>query len=98
MAVIWDTKNRKEWYIGFFLDKNDDGTFRIDHLERDGKTNSKWIRPRGRDDIQDTEEVQVLPIDIVGDWVFTGDRPTFLLDNTEQIHNTFNLVSKELLL
>ena len=98
VAVIWDTKNRKEWYIGFFLDKNDDGTFRIDHLERDGKTNSKWIRPRGRDEIQDTEEVQILPIDIVGDWVFTGDRPTFLLDNTEQIHNTFNLVSEELLL
>ena len=96
VAIIWDTKKRKQWYIGFFLNMNDDGTFRVDHLERDGKLDKRWVRPRGGDDIQDAEEVQILPTPVSGDWIFTEDRPIFVLNNEEQIHETFDVVCTEL--
>ena len=34
LAVIWDEVEGRKWYIGFYLDENEDGTFRIDHLKR----------------------------------------------------------------
>ena len=73
---------------------NDDGTFRIDHLERRGGNEHLWCRPTGRDDIQDTEEIQILPIKVVGEWDFSEDKPVFLLDNVADIQNSFNDVCK----
>ena len=40
VAVIWDSKHKKKWYVGFFLDMNKDGTYRIDDLERKGPLTS----------------------------------------------------------
>ena len=34
VAFVWDERNRKKWYIGFYIDTNEDGTHRVDHLER----------------------------------------------------------------
>ena len=47
LAVYWDTTNDfREWYIGFFLDTNEDGTIRVDHLTRLNKQQSiDWKRP-----------------------------------------------------
>ena len=36
VAVIWDEGCVKRWYIGFYLDDNRDGTFRVDHLMHAG--------------------------------------------------------------
>ena len=55
VAVIWDSKHKKKWYVGFFLYVNKDGTYRINHLERKGSTDKLWCRPSGWGDIQDTE-------------------------------------------
>ena len=43
-----------KWFVGFFLDSNEDGTYRIDHLERvSSRGNTKWQRPSACDDIHD---------------------------------------------
>ena len=51
------------------LDQNKDGTYRIDHLNKKGLTDKQWCRPAGHD-IQDTEEIQILPVSISGTWTF----------------------------
>ena len=97
VAVIWDKKARKEWYIGFFLDKNEDGTYRIDHLQRKiDKSSLDWVRPSGYDDIQDTEEVQILPVEISADWNFNSVKPEYVLNNLIEIQKTFDLIVSEL--
>ena len=73
LAVIWDSRAKRNWFIGFFLDKNEDGTYRVDHLERINGNNERWCRPSGCDDIQDAEEIQILPVSILGVWHFDSD-------------------------
>ena len=66
LAVIWDEVEGRKWYIGFYLDENEDGTFRIDHLKR-AKENriEAWERPSGPDYIQCTMGLQILPIKVL---------------------------------
>ena len=65
-AVVWDGKKGKKWCIGFYLDHNSDGTFRVDHLKRLRLNSSvKWPI---NDDVQDVCEEQVLNCNIQGDW------------------------------
>ena len=91
VAVIWDSRNKRNWYVGFFIDMNEDGTYRVDHMER-VSGNDKWRRPSGSDDIQDTDEMQILPVPIVGDWTFDTDKPIFNVYNSEKIMETFDEV------
>ena len=90
LAVICDSRAKRNWYIGFFLDKNEDGTYRVDHLERINGNNERWCRPSGCDDVQDTEEIQILPVPILGEWNFDSDKPTFQINNCEIIIKTFD--------
>lgn len=93
VAVIWDSKSIKKWYIGFYLDMNDDGTYRIDHMERKNKrANNTWRRPYGKDDIQDTEEIQIVPVKVMGEWDFMGDEPVFNVLNDSEIQEGFEKV------
>ena len=71
---------------------NKDGTYRIDHLERKGSTDKLWCRPSGWDDIQDTEEIQILPVNVVGDWDFKEEKPTYVITNITDIKDSFNYV------
>ena len=90
IAVIWDSKKGRNWYIGFYLDTNKDGTHRIDHLERKGPKDDSWCRPKGKDDVQDADEIQILPINVVGDWNFNDEiRPTFIVTNLTDILDTY---------
>ena len=73
-AVSWDSKYKKKWYVGFFLNMNKDGTYRTDHLERKGSTDKLWCRPSGWNDIQDTKEIQILPVNVVGDWDWISEK------------------------
>jgi hypothetical protein len=57
---------------------------------------SHWIRPRAGDDIQDAEEVQILPVTITGDWEFTQEKPTFVVSNTKEVQQTFSRICSEL--
>ena len=63
---------------------------------------TKCKRPSECDDIQDAEEVQILPIQVLGDWDFNSDKPYFNVSNTddiiqnfEQICELFNLAREE---
>ena len=53
VAVIWDSKHKKKWYVGFFIDMNKDWIYRTDHVERKGSTDKLWCRPSGWDDVQE---------------------------------------------
>ena len=67
VAVICDSKRKKNWYVGFFLNMNKDGTYRIGHLERKVSNDKLWCRSSGWDDIRDTKEIQILSVNVVGD-------------------------------
>ena len=59
--------------LGFFLDYNIDGTFRIDHLKRlRPNASSKWRRPTS-DDIQDAVDEQIITCKVFGDWGIGDD-------------------------
>ena len=68
---------------------NDDGIYRIN---RNVKTDLKWIRPGGRDGIQDAKEVQILPVPISVYWTFTEDKLIFTLNNADQIQRSIVLI------
>ena len=68
IAVVWHERKRKKWYVGFYLDSNTDGTHRVDHLEPS----------IGKDDIQDVEDVQIVPQDVKGYWDFCSETPFFV--------------------
>ena len=89
LAVFWDEGQTRSWYVGFFIDENDDGTFRIDHLTKHSNTNDTWARPNGRDDIQNTLAQQILPLKVQGDWDFTGRKPIYVLENAQEINTLF---------
>ena len=79
----------------FFLDVNDDGSHRIDHLEcADIRGNKVWHRPSGKDDIQDADEIQILPVNVVGDYDFTFDKPLFVLSNEDEISENFRRLTE----
>ena len=89
LAVFWDEGQTRSWYVGFFIDENEDGTFRIDHLTKHSNTNGTWACPNGRDDIQNTLAQQILPLKLQGDWDFTGRKPICVLKNAQEISTLF---------
>ena len=100
--VTWHEKNGTlKWYLGFYLDDND-GTIRVDHLERaivnkdkEGRrvlSNRAWKRP-AYDDVQDVEDDQILQSKPIGDWVFELG-VVFELENSTDIQSLFMQVPK----
>ena len=75
----------KRWYIGFYLNDNGDGTFRVDHLMRAGTGDEIWQRPHGTDDIQDTIEQQIVPVT----WNISSRKPHFVLSNAIEVEDIF---------
>jgi len=45
VAVVWDSAKGSDWFVGFYIDENDDTTIRVDHLEPKSNDNTVWIRP-----------------------------------------------------
>ena len=98
VIVVWhDKKDNPEWYVGFYLDDNDDGTVLVDHLERfvmkdergrRVKSENQWMRLK-IDDIQDVEEEQILSCTPIGDWKLASDTFVYELDNSEEIKTHF---------
>lgn len=93
LAVMWDLtmrkKSQREWFIGFYLDMNSDGTFRVNHLIREGDKDSTWLAPI-HSDIQDVCQEQVVPVEVVGEWNYNGRTPKFILSNMNDIKTVFN--------
>ena len=99
VIVTWHEKNEVlKWYLGFYLDDNDGGTIRVDHLERaifnkdkEGRrvlSNRTWKRP-AYEDVQDVEEDQIIQCKPIGDWVFEMDDVAFELENSTDIQSLF---------
>ena len=78
----------KRWYIGFYLNDNGDGTFRVDHLMHAGTGDEIWQPPHETDDIQDTIEQQIVPVT----WNVSSRKPHFVLGNAIEIEDIFRKI------
>ena len=104
VIVIWyERGGNPEWYLGFYVDDNDDNTVRVDHLKRclvkdkhsrQMKCDHQWERPK-TEDLQDVEEEQILSCKPVGDWIITPETFVYELENSDQIKNHFNSIYSE---
>lgn len=88
--VLWDINNQRQWYMGICLNDNDDGTYRVEHLERcnptaDGKM---WRYPK-QSDIQSVDIIQIMPCNIIGSWDLSKRIMIFVLENCEMIDVLF---------
>lgn len=91
LAVVWESADgTSEWYIGFFLGKNFDGTLRVNHLTRNTKSHDIWKRERSDiDDIQDVYQEQIMNIEVIGDLFFGKRVPMFVVENSLAIQAQF---------
>ena len=81
------------WYIATCEGKNDDGTYKMDHLMRvqDG-SNLKWKHP-SKPDLLNLHTDSILDCKIEGEWNVSNERSiTFLLRN----HNQINILVKQM--
>ena len=90
--VVWDENDGKKWYIGQYLDDNDDGTFRVSHFKPKDALRQDWISPR-QTDIQDVNMQQVVPVSVQGHWDFSGRIPKYVVENLADICATFSEIS-----
>ena len=52
------------------------------------ETRQNWIRPRN-DDVQNFHYIQILQVDVKGEWNFSKRAPTFAVGNKEGIDQIF---------
>ena len=83
LSVAWDEENNQQnWYVGLFLDENDDGSVRADHqqhiLEGD---ECNWKRPQ-LDNVQDVDPVQIVPCAVHGEWDISRRNAVFVVTNS----------------
>ena len=90
VAVIWDSEDDRYWCIGFFIQNLSDDEIQVDHLKckRKGEY-GEWVRPE-RDDVQPVHHVQVLPVNVLGEWDFSKRLSVYRILNLEDIQNVFN--------
>ena len=87
MAVVWDEGQERKWYIGLFVDNNDDGTERIDHLEMI-RAKETWCRPR-IEDIQDVKDMQIVPCSINSEWVLSSRSAVLHIKKSKEVDTLF---------
>ena len=84
-VTLWSEGRKNQWYLGYCVNCNDDGTFTMDHMHRVKKTcNVQWKYP----DVPDTCNVkvdQILTIRPAGNW----DSDIFSLCNADHIKEEF---------
>ena len=70
VAVIWDSEEgNRYWCIGFYVRAISDEEVQVDHLTREvDNKHEMWMRP-DTDDVQVTNLIQVLPVEVRGNWV-----------------------------
>ena len=77
------------WYIGYVKEINDDG-YVIDFMHQSTNSYSKWKYP-DFEDVQQTEDAQIVPCDVQGFWDNSADARVrlFTLQNAKQIDAAF---------
>jgi len=88
VAVIWDNDNERYWCLGIYISADEDGIHKIDHLESVSGDAINWSRPR-TDDVQNVKDMQILQVDVQGEWNFRKRTPTFVVGNREEINEIF---------
>ena len=89
VAVIWDSNNSERyWCVGIYLSPEEEGTHKIDHLENISGNATHWLRPRN-DDVQNIQDIQILQVEVKGEWSFSKRAPTFIVVNKDEIDGVF---------
>ncbi|CAL4100113.1 unnamed protein product [Meganyctiphanes norvegica] len=88
LAVVWDNNKGRKWYVGFYMDENDNKTIRVDHLEKQSHDYSAWVKPK-HDDIHDVKYFQIVPCEVIGEWDMTRQPAVFNIKNSQSINNMF---------
>ena len=52
---------------------------------KNSQGNEVWKRPSGQDDIQDTQEKQIVPLSVQGEWHFNEYGAVFVVSNDSEI-------------
>ena len=91
VAIIWDTADdQRYWCIGFYIWNITDEEIQVDHLTCKGRGNyGKWMR-QDADDAQVVHIVQVLPVQVIGEWDLSKRRSIYYVENVKNIENAFN--------
>ena len=91
VAVIWDTADDKRyWCIGFYIQNISDDEIQVDHLKCKQEGNYKeWVQP-GAYDVQIVHLVQVLPVQIIGEWDLRKRQSVYHFLNLQDIENAYN--------
>ena len=68
LAVVWDEENNQQnWYVGLYLDKNDDGLVRVDHLQRTSEGDDcNW--KRSQLNTKNVNPVLIVHCAVHGEW------------------------------
>lgn len=90
LVVVSDSNNHtREWYIALYIDDNNDGTMRVDHVEIYPQyCDNEWQHPPN-DDIQEILPEQTVPGAVERMWEFTRDTAVFKLFNIADINIKF---------
>ena len=89
-AIVWEENNELKWYIGFILSTESPNSTMADHLTRVfPDQDSLWQYPK-ISDVQDTDIIQILPIEVIGEWNYSDPKKSiFEVKNCEQINVCF---------
>ena len=88
-AVVWEVNNEIKWYIGFAVTILSNQLTKFEHLDRVNEKDSLWHYPYSVD-IHETDNMQILPIEVIGEWNYTDpNKPLFEVKNCEQVNICF---------
>ena len=91
-VVVWQSADNKyDWYLGYVKSYIDGESYVIDHLQRVlPGSHHQWMYPK-REDIQTVELDQIIPFDVIGQWIFSPDyrKRFYTLENYKDISGAF---------
>ena len=89
-AIVWEENSELKWYIGFILSIESLNSRKVEHLTRIlPGGDSLWNYPN-IPDVQDTDVIQILPMEVVGEWDYSDPKKSvFEVKNYEKINEYF---------
>ena len=74
MQLSWKKNNELKWFVGFILSTESPNSSKVEHFTRvfTGK-DSLWQYPK-IPDVQDTDTIQILPIEVLGEWDYSNPK------------------------
>ena len=82
-VTMWaDIKTKYEWYVGYTKEMTNNGSYSVNHLQKNGKTRNKYP---SQPDIHLVEDDQILETEVKGDWITGSRNLTFLLHSENEI-------------